>query len=155
MDQNNATGSGPFTMTPMEYSGASPVANDFDVNFFNPGGTDSIVFDGTANDDNIAVQGGEAGGTEFRHTLNGIVVSRLEVFNIASVLVRGLAGNDTITTNLPAGPAAVSLRVEGGGSAGDTLNMALRPSLPHRRVIQLPSAESRKSMRRPAVRAPR
>ena len=91
MDQNNATGSGPFTMTPMTYTGASPLANDADVNFFNPGGIDSFVFNGTAADDTIAVAGGEAGGVEFRDTLNGIVNSRIEVFNIASGLVRGLA----------------------------------------------------------------
>ncbi len=124
MDQNNATGSGPFTMTPMNFSGASPVQNDVDVNFFNPGGTDSFVFNGTANDDTINVAGGEAGGTEFRDTLNGIVASRLEVFNITSGLVRGLAGNDTVNVFAPAGPAAVTLRVEGGGSSAssDVLN---------------------------------
>ena len=124
MDQNNATGSGPFTMTPMSYSGASPLANDVDVNFFNPGGTDSFVFNGTANDDTIGIATGEAGGTEFRDTLNGIVVSRLEIFNIASALVRGLTGNDTFNVTVPAGPAAVAIRVEGGDSdaSSDTLN---------------------------------
>ncbi len=114
MDQNNATGSGPFTMTPMNYTGASPLANDFDVNFFNPGGTDSFVFNGTADNDTIAVAGGEAGGTEFSDTLNGIVVSRVEVFNIASALVRGLDGNDALSVNVPAGPAATTLLFEGG-----------------------------------------
>ncbi len=124
MDQNNATGVGPFTMTPMSFTGASPSANDADVNFFNPGGTDSFVFNGTSSDDTIAVATGEAGGTDFRNTLNGIVVSRIEVFNIASGLVRGLAGNDTISVTAPAGPAAVALRVEGGDSdqLTDTLN---------------------------------
>src|SRR5436853_1105971 len=114
MDQNNATGVGPFTMTPVSFTGAFPLANDADVNFFNPGGSDSFVFNGTANDDIIAVAGGEAGGTEFRDTLNGIVVSRIEAFNIASGLLRGLAGNDTFNVSVPAGPAAVTLRVEGG-----------------------------------------
>ena len=130
MDQNNATGVGPFTMTPMSFSGASPLANDSDVNFFNPGGTDSFVFNGTASDDNIVVGGGEAGGTEYRNTLNGVVVARVEVFNTASGLVRGLAGNDTIALNLPAGPAAVTLRVEGGDSDGssDTINY---PAIPN------------------------
>lgn len=124
MDQNNATGFGPFTATPMSFTGAFPLANDSDVNFFNPGGTDSIVFNGTANDDNISIQGGEAGGTEFRNTLNGILMARLEVFNVASGLVRGLAGNDTINVTVPAGPAAVTLRIEGGDSDQftDTLN---------------------------------
>ncbi len=125
MDQNNATGSGPFTATPMSFTGAFPLANDSDVNFFNPGGTDSFVFNGTGNDDNIVVGSGEAGGREFRNTLNGIVVSRVEVFNVASTLVRALGGNDTISVNLPAGPGNVPLRVEGGDSdagGSDTLN---------------------------------
>src|SRR5207253_1054831 len=119
---NNATGVGPFTMTPMNFTGASPLANDADVNTFNnPGGTDSFVFNGTPSDDTIAIAGGEAGGTEFRDTLNGIVVSRVEVFNIASGLARGLDGNDTFNVSLPAGPSATALRVE-GGAATDTVN---------------------------------
>jgi Ca2+-binding RTX toxin-like protein len=120
MDQNNATGAGPFTMTEMDYTGASPLANDADVNFFNPGGTDSFVFNGTSFDDNIQIGPGEAGGTEFRNTLNGIVVSRVETFNITSGLARGLNGNDTFNVIVPAGPAAVALRVEGGDSDPST-----------------------------------
>ena len=120
MDQNNATGNGPFTMTPMNFTGASPAANDVDVNFFVPGGTDTLTYNGTANDDNIAIASGEAGGTEFRNTLSGLVTSRLEVFNIASGLVRSLAGNNTISVNAPAGPAAVALTLQGGPT--DTLN---------------------------------
>ena len=126
MDQNNATGVGPFTMTEMNFTGVFPAANDTDVNFFNPGGTDSFVFNGTAFDDNITISGGEAGGTDFRNTLNGILVSHCEVFNVASTLSRSLQGNDTINVNLPAGPAATTLRVEGGDSdvATDTLNIS-------------------------------
>lgn len=115
LDQNNATGNGPFTMTPMTFFGVSPVANDIDINFFsNPGGIDSLIYNGTSSDDTITVQTAQAGGTEFRNTLNGVVVSRLEVFNIASSVVRGLEGNDSVTLNLPAGPAATTVRVEGG-----------------------------------------
>jgi hypothetical protein len=130
MDQNNVTGFGPFTMTPVNFTGASPVANDTDVNFFNPGGTDSFAFNGTTNDDTIAVGTGEGGGIEFSNTLNGVVVSRLEVFNVASFLVRALAGNDIINVTVPSLPAAATLRVEGGdgvdrvnlvGAAGDII----------------------------------
>ena len=129
MDQNNATGVGPFTMTPMSYSGISPLVNDTDVNFFGAGGTDTFVFNGTANDDNIVISTGEAGGTEFQNTLNGILVASVEVFNVASGLVRGLAGNDTITVSVPAGPAAVALRIEGGDSDGssDVINYTAAP----------------------------
>ena len=124
MDQNNATGVGPFTMTPMNFTGAFPQANDTDVNFFGAGGTDSFVFNGTGNDDNIVVTGGEAGGTNFRNTLNGILVANPEVFNVTTGLVRGLEGNDNVTINSPAGPSAVALRVEGGNSdvSTDTVN---------------------------------
>ena len=124
MDQNNITGSGPFTATPMSYSGISPLANDSDVNFFNPGGTDTLVFNGTGSDDNIQITGGEAGGAQFSNTLGGILMSRLEVFNVASALVRVGEGNDTINVNVPAGPSATTIRVEGGDSDAfsDTLN---------------------------------
>src|SRR5205807_2907936 len=86
----------------------------------------------TSFDDNITIQGGEAGGTEFRNTLNGIVVSRVEVFNVASTLARGLNGNDTFNISAPAGPAAVTLRVEGGDSdaGADTLNFNSPPQRP-------------------------
>jgi Ca2+-binding RTX toxin-like protein len=126
MDQNNATGVGPFPMTPMSFTGAFPLANDSDVNFFNPGGTDSLVFNGTSKDDNIQLAGGEAGGTDIRNTVNGIVAARLEVFNVASVLVRGYEGNDSFSVNEPAGPAATSIRIEAGDSdaSTDVLNFA-------------------------------
>lgn len=140
MDQNNATGVGPFTMTPMNFTGASPIANDSDVNFFNPGGTDSIVFNGTGNDDNIVIQTGEAGGTEFRNTLNNILMARLEVFNVASGLVRGLAGNDNVTVNSPAGPAAVTLRVEGGDSDQFTDTLTYNASANSATGVNLPLA---------------
>jgi hypothetical protein len=131
MDQNNATGNGPFALVETTYTGGSPLSNDTDVNFFNsPGGTDSFVYNGTGNDDNITVSGGEAGGFEIRNILNGQTVSRVEVFNIASALVRGLEGNDTFNVNAPAGTAATSIRVEGGESDAltDTLNYAASSS---------------------------
>ena len=65
-------------MTPMKFTGASPLSNDSDINFFNPGGTDSFVFNGTGNDDTIAVAPGEAGGTDIRNTLNGILFCALK-----------------------------------------------------------------------------
>src|SRR6185369_3273285 len=88
--------------------------------FFNPGGTDDMVFNGTGQDDNITIQTGEAGGTEFRNTINGIVVARIEAFNLTSGLVRGLQGNDTFNISAPAGPAAVAIRIVGGDSDQST-----------------------------------
>jgi Ca2+-binding RTX toxin-like protein len=120
MDSNNATGNGPFAMTEATYFGVNSLANDVDLGFYNPGGTDSFVFNGTAGNDLVAVGGGEAGGTEFRNTINGQVWARFEVFNYASALVRGLDGDDTFNV---APRVGVALRLEGGDpSASDVLN---------------------------------
>src|SRR5262249_738599 len=51
MDTNNATGSGPFQMTEVTFHGVNLASNDVDTNFFNPGGTDTLRFNGTAEDD--------------------------------------------------------------------------------------------------------
>ena len=129
MDQANVTGVGPFTMTPMSFAGNSPLANDIDVNFFGVGGTDSFVFNGTTNDDLIGVGLGQAGGTEFRNTLNGIVVSRVEAFNIAAALVRGYDGDDQFNH---AGNVVVPVAYE-GGSPGFRQRRAGLQRLRHRR----------------------
>ena len=55
MDANNATGVGPFQMVEMSFRGGNPALNDVDLNFFNPGGTDSFRFNATAGDDLITV----------------------------------------------------------------------------------------------------
>ena len=120
MDTNNATGVGPFAMTPVTFFNANPLGNDIDLNFFNPGGTDSLVFNGTAADDTIQVAFGEAGGTEIRNTINGEIVARIEAFNIASAIVRGGDGDDTFNHS---GNITVPVSYEGGDpSASDTLN---------------------------------
>ena len=120
MDTNNATGVGPFAMTPVTYFNANPLANDTDVNFFNPGGADSLVFNGTAADDTIQVAFGEAGGTEIRNTINGEIVVRIEAFNITSAIVRGGDGDDTFNHS---GNITVPVSYEGGDpSASDVLN---------------------------------
>jgi hypothetical protein len=124
-DTNNATGVGPFAMTETTYSGASPAANDSDVNFFNPGGTDTFEFNGTAESDTVQVALGEAGGTEFRNTLDGLVVSRIEVFNVASGLVRGLGGDDVFDRT---GSLLVPVAFQGGSGSDDVLNYASAPN---------------------------
>ena len=125
MDTNNATGVGPFAMTEMTFSGASPAANDSDVNFFNPGGTDTFQFNGTAESDTIQVGSGEAGGAEFRNTLDGLVVSRVEVFNVAAGLVRGLGGDDVFSRT---GSVLVPITFQGGSGSDDVLNYASAPN---------------------------
>ncbi|HPD17256.1 MAG TPA: LEPR-XLL domain-containing protein, partial [Planctomycetota bacterium] len=115
MDANNATGGGPFALTETTFVNANSLVNDTDVNFFNPGGTDTFIFNGTAADDTIRVAMGEAGGTEFRNTIAGQVVARLEVFNITSAVVRGGDGDDTFSVTPRVG---VAMRVEGGDPSG-------------------------------------
>jgi hypothetical protein len=95
MDENNATGNGPFPLTETEYFGIAN-GNDVDFNFFVPGGTDTFVFNGTANNDALNASTGEAGGLEVSDTINGVKVSRIEVFNVASVLIHGGGATDTL-----------------------------------------------------------
>ncbi len=122
MDQNNATGVGPFVLTETSFRGVNTASNDVDVNFFNPGGTDTLIFNGTASDDLIAVAIGDGGGTDIRNTVNGAIVSRLELFDTASAVLRGGDGDDTFNIT---GPLQLSLQVEGGNpSASDVVNFS-------------------------------
>lgn len=122
MDETNTTGGGPFVLTETAFRGVNHAANDEDVNFFNPGGTDTFVFNGTADDDLIAVGLGGGGGTEFRNTVNGDIIARVEVFNVATARVRGHDGNDQFNH---AGVVAIPVAYEGGnpGSGSDVLNL--------------------------------
>ncbi|MDB5391564.1 MAG: hypothetical protein JWM11_7210, partial [Planctomycetaceae bacterium] len=120
MDTNDATGVGPFTLPETTFFNVNSGANDEDLNFFNPGGTDSLVFNGTSGNDLIAVGPGATGGTEFRNTLNGQIVARIQAFSIASAVVRGLDGDDTFNHS---GVVTVPVNYEGGDpSASDVLN---------------------------------
>ena len=49
-------------------TGNNPATNDVDVNFFNPGGSDTLVFNGTAANDVIAAGAGEGGGEDLKLT---------------------------------------------------------------------------------------
>jgi hypothetical protein len=115
MDSNNATTFGPFVLTETTYSGVNSLSDDVDVGFFNPGGSDSFVFNGTAGNDLIAVSPGEAGGVEFRNTINGQVWARFEVFNYSSALVRGYEGDDTLTHDAT---ITMPITFEGGDPSG-------------------------------------
>ena len=122
LDQNNATGSGPFALVETSFRGVNVVSNDVDVNFTNPGGTDTLVFNGTAGNDLIAVAVGGGGGTDVRNTINGGIFSHLELFNTASAVLRGSDGDDTFNI---AGALTVALTIEGGDpSASDVVNLS-------------------------------
>jgi hypothetical protein len=117
MDQNNATGVGPFALTETIFTGDNQAANDVDVNFFNQGGTDSFEFNGSNGSDSIVVGPGEAGGVQFANTVAGSVVARLEVFNLnASITVNEVSGTNVIDMQTNVVPVTVT-----GGSGDDTL----------------------------------
>lgn len=117
MDQNGGTGGGPFAMTPTAFAGMDPSAADIDVNFFNPGGSDALVFNGTAGDDQIAVGAGEAGGAGFRLSQGATVLANLEAFNLAGgATVRAGAGADSIAVAAAAGLGG-PLTIDGGENA--------------------------------------
>jgi len=121
MDTNNATGFGPFALTETTYYNVNPAANDVDLNFFTQAGTDTLIFDGTAANDAIAVGPGGGGGADFRNTINGQVTADIEGFGLSSAVVRGYAGDDTFAHSLTLN---VAVTYEGGEpSASDILNL--------------------------------
>ncbi|MDD4888483.1 MAG: FG-GAP-like repeat-containing protein [Phycisphaerae bacterium] len=121
MDANNATAVGPFVLTETSYRGVNSAADDVDVNFNNPGGTDALVFNGTAVSDGLSVSLGEAGGTQFQNIVDGLTVARLEGFNLTSAVVRGLDGNDTMSRTTV---NAVTVTFDGGDPSGsDSLTL--------------------------------
>ena len=142
LDQNNATGGGPFALTETTYSGDDPVPNDVDINFFVPGGSDTIEFNGTSGDDVISVGIGEGGGAQLSNSLAGVVVSRVEAFNMASADVQGAGGNDVFSVapsqfvainvfgGLPAPPAVPGdeLKVNVAGTLGGNLTVSTNAS---------------------------
>ncbi|PYK29096.1 MAG: hypothetical protein DME57_11410, partial [Verrucomicrobia bacterium] len=133
MDQINVTGSGPFEMTPMIYSGEFPAVNDIDVNFFNPGGTDTFTFNGDNRNEQIDVAFGEAGGVEVRDTIGGIVYQRVEIFNVVGVTVLGGGGVNTFSHQ---GALTVPVTYFGNGSPNEILNYVGAPTQPI--VVDLP-----------------
>ena len=114
MDQNNATGLGPFALVPVTFAGVTPAPGDWDLNYFVPGGTDTFEFDASAFADTIHLGNGEASGVQVDNTVAATMVARLELFNIASVALRGDAGDDHFDVTPRAG---VPVDVVGGAPA--------------------------------------
>lgn len=119
MDQNNASGSGPFPLVPVSFSGMSQASVLVFNSFAQVGGIDTFAFNGTEGDDQIALNGFGAGNVSITNTIAGQLSANLQV-SAASVLVRGYAGDDTFTH---AGSIGVAVTYEGGEpSASDVLN---------------------------------
>lgn len=133
MDENNATGGGPFRLTETTFTGVAFGVSDVDVNFFVPGGTDTFVFNGTAASDNIVLGPFLA----LINTVNGDQISNFELFNFASILLRGHDGDDNfsvattvapLTINIDAGnPGGSDTALIQGSTGADTIVTALGP----------------------------
>ena len=119
MDQNNATGVGPFALVPTTVKGGD-VTDDVDINAGAAGGTDRFIFNATGGDDVIA-SGVDVGDILITNTINGQLVASVDVFNIDAAVIRGLGGNDSFTHS---SAIAIPVTYEGGGpSTGDLLTV--------------------------------
>lgn len=119
MDRNNASGSGPFPLVPVSFSGMSQASVLVFNSFAQVGGIDTFAFNGTGGDDQVALNGFIAGSVAITNTIAGQLFANLRV-SAASVLVRGYAGDDTFTHD---GDIGIAVAYEGGEpSANDVLN---------------------------------
>ncbi len=124
MDQNNATGKGPFALVPVTFSGMGQASLLRFNDFSQIGGTDSFVYHGTAADDTIGVGSTGPGGIAITNTVNGLLSVNLNANHLASATVMGGDGDDTFNV---AGSVNIPLTVEGGDPSGsDVLNLAGR-----------------------------
>ncbi|HWB14006.1 MAG TPA: DUF4214 domain-containing protein [Pirellulales bacterium] len=124
MDQNNATGKGPFPLVPTTVVGINQ-HNEVVFNAFGQvGGTDDFVFNGTAGNDAIAVTlGGAFPGPLVSNVVAGQLFSLVNFAHVARGTIDSGDGDDTIS--VAAGAATVPLTVNGGDpSASDVLNFA-------------------------------
>ena len=97
MDQNNATGNGPFPLVPVTFTGMAQASLLRYNTFGQVGGTDSFVFNGTTGSDSVGVVAGFSSGLFIGDTVNGQLYANLEVENIASAFIQGNGGNDTFS----------------------------------------------------------
>lgn len=123
MDLNNSSGHGPYALVPTTVVGTNPDA-DTDINFLGAGGSDTLIFNATAGDDaieSLATTGTLDGVMAIRNTVNGNVLSFLDLSDITSVVIRGHAGDDTFTHD---GAVAIPVAYEGGDpSDSDVLEL--------------------------------
>ena len=123
MDANNATGSGPFPMVPTTYVGIdNGNLGEVDLNDDVSGGTDSLIFNGTAGNDVIAVSEDGAGNVQIENTVNGSLLSNVRANAMASVIVRGHAGDDEFGHD---GTIDIPVSYEGGTPSSGSDSVAL------------------------------
>ena len=127
MDQNNATGHGPFALVPTSFKG-TPVWVDWDLNISVRGGTDTFTFSGTGDDETMDVfDPGVLDSEGVSSVVGGTPRATLELFAFSAIALHGNGGSDTF--NVPPRPT-VPVDVVGGSptppdSPGDVLNIVL------------------------------
>jgi Bacterial Ig-like domain len=135
LDENNATGLGPFALTPISFSGVSRTQTGPGLAapgiFFNTanqlGGADSLVYNGTGGNDLIALAGGAGPSISLKNTVNGLTYSTLFADHLSRVLVKGNGGDDSASVNGVNVPATIesvpTLLVKGSGDRGLTVDL--------------------------------
>ena len=127
MDQNNATGHGPFALVPTSFKG-TPVWVDWDLNISVRGGTDTFTFSGTGDDETMDVfDPGVLDSEGVSSVVGGTPRATLKLFAFSAIALHGNGGSDTF--NVPPRPT-VPVDVVGGSptppdSPGDVLNIVL------------------------------
>jgi hypothetical protein len=127
MDQNNATGHGPFALVPTTFTG-TPLWVDSDLNPYVQGGTDTFTFSGTGDDETMDVfDPGAPNAQGVSSAIGGTPRAALKLFAFSAIALHGNGGSDTF--NVPP-RATVPVDVVGGSpippaSPGDVLTVDL------------------------------
>lgn len=119
MDQNNASGVGPFALPEIMVSGDS-LTNGANYNFFGVGGTDTFEITGTNTNDVFNIGSGGAT-TTIRHAVNGVTTNNFDFNNFAAATVEGLSGDDTFNVS-GALPLALTVNGNNPDSGSDVIN---------------------------------
>ena len=127
MDQNNATGHGPFALVPTSFTGV-PLWVDCDLNPYVQGGTDTFTFSGTGDGETMDVfDPGAPNSQGVSSVIGGTPRATLKLFAFSAIALHGNGGSDTF--NVPP-RTTVPVDVVGGAptppaSPGDVLNVDL------------------------------
>lgn len=116
MDQSNATEDGPFSLGTIGFRGMVQASLLAPGTFLQTGGEDTLVYHGTASDDDISLEDGVVS-----NTVSGQVQTEVAYGSSASVYLKGHDGDDAFT--IPA-DIEIEIFVKGGGPSGsDTLEL--------------------------------
>jgi hypothetical protein len=134
LDQNNATGVGPFPLVPIAFSGMSPLVTApgqsapgilFDA-INQIGGKDTLVFYGSSTSDRFAA-GGATNTFTLQDTSAGQVFSNVVGQNLTSAIIEGQGGTSAATVSGITVPLSLdgvpNLTVHGTGSGGVSVDL--------------------------------